>query len=309
MTTTQTPAPEATVTNITDAPSATPSTTPEAVADRAAQADAKAAVIRQGAAEAGIPTRATWKQHGNPLSGFEFWGTAVKQPELAKAKQVASVTVDSQGITLKAANGRAIPGGSFGSATKFWAIVPQDAPRKAAPERATREPAAKADPIVINAPKGGTQTVAPRKGEVAKAIKATGKSIAGLAREFGQNPAQLRRLSLDLVAKVDLVRAESIAAALGTTLDALFEAPVDKAKAAPKGNGTPKGTADPATVTKTTKTRGKSKTQKAEEARARRVEASQDAAEADEAKFGPQDSDLAAEAEAAQAGAEGSQAE
>jgi hypothetical protein len=95
-------------------------------------------------------------------------------------------------------------------------------------------PKPKAAPIKINAPKGGTQVVAPRKGAVAKAIKATGKSISALAREHGQNPSQLRRLSLDQVAKVDLPRAQSIAKALGAKLADLFDAPVGKAGAAPK---------------------------------------------------------------------------
>ena len=106
---------------------------------------------------------------------------------------------------------------------------------KAAPKAtAPKATAPKAAPIVISAPKGGTQTVSPKRGAVARAIKATGKSIQAIAREHGQNPSQLRRLSLDQVAKVDLVRAEAIAKALGKAVTDLFGAPEDKAKAAPK---------------------------------------------------------------------------
>ena len=75
-----------------------------------------------------VPVRATWKQHGNPLSGFEFFGTAVKEPN-AKGIKVAKVEVDKQGVTFKTRNGRVIDGAAFGSATKFWAVVPADAPR------------------------------------------------------------------------------------------------------------------------------------------------------------------------------------
>jgi hypothetical protein len=75
------------------------------------------------------PVRATWKQHGNPTGGFVFFGTAVKAPA-DKGVKVGKIDTDAQGITLKSANGRAIEGGAFGSATKFWAIVPADAPRK-----------------------------------------------------------------------------------------------------------------------------------------------------------------------------------
>lgn len=96
------------------------------------------------------------------------------------------------------------------------------------------EPKAKADPIVITAPKGGTQVVSPKKGAVARAIKATGLSIQAIARQHHQNPSQLRRLAADQVAKVDLVRAESIAQALGVKVGTLFGAPEAKATAAPK---------------------------------------------------------------------------
>ncbi len=85
---------------------------------------------------------------------------------------------------------------------------------------------------VITAPKGGTQTVAPRKGAIAKAIKASGSSLTAISRDHGLNPSQMRRLSLDQVAKVDLVRAQVIAQALGADLGKLFAAPVGKAKAA-----------------------------------------------------------------------------
>ena len=38
--------------------------------------------------------------------------------------------VTPQGVTLKTSAGRTIDGGAFGSATKFWALVPAEAPRK-----------------------------------------------------------------------------------------------------------------------------------------------------------------------------------
>jgi transposase-like protein len=88
--------------------------------------------------------------------------------------------------------------------------------------------------VEITAPKGGTQTVTPKKGAIAKAVKASGKSLMAISREHGLNPSQMRRLSLDTVAKVDLPRAEAIATALGKTVANLFGEPVDKAKAAPK---------------------------------------------------------------------------
>jgi hypothetical protein len=75
------------------------------------------------------PTRATWRQHGQPLSGWQFFGTAVKTPN-PKGIKVVKVEVDPQGVTLKTSAGRAIDGGRFGSATKFWALVPAEAPRK-----------------------------------------------------------------------------------------------------------------------------------------------------------------------------------
>jgi ribosomal protein L12E/L44/L45/RPP1/RPP2 len=185
-------------------------------------------------------TRATWKQHGNPTAGFEFYGTAVKAPA-AKGVKVAKVETDSQGITLKGGNGRPVKGGQFGTATKFWATVPAEAPRKAAPAKA---PAAPAKPIEITAPKGGDQTVAPRKGAIGNAISATGSNIMAISRENGLNPSQMRRLAADTVAKVDLARAEAIAAALGKSLGDLFEAPVAKASAkapaAPAPAETPK---------------------------------------------------------------------
>jgi hypothetical protein len=132
------------------------------------------------------------------------------------------------------------------------------------------EPRAKAGPIVITAAKGGDTTVAPKKGAIAKAIKDSGKSIMALSREHGLNPSQMRRLSLDTVAKVDTVRAELIAKALGKNLADLFAAPEVKAKAEA------------------------SKTQTAP------AETPADETPADEAE---------AEAEAAQAAAEGSQAD
>jgi hypothetical protein len=179
------------------------------------------------------PARATWKQHGNPLGGFEFFGTAVKAPA-AKGVQVAKIAVDEQGITLKSANGRQVKDGRFGTATKFWAVVPEDAKRFRAPgiPRPKAEPQPK---VEITAPKGGTQTVSPKKGAIAKAVKASGMTLMAISREHGLNPSQMRRLTLGQVSKVDLPRAEAIAQALGADLGTLFEAPVDKAKVNPAG--------------------------------------------------------------------------
>jgi hypothetical protein len=183
-------------------------------------------------------TRATWKQHGNPTGGFEFFGTQVKEPN-AKAIKVAKVVVDKQGITLKTASGRAVDGGAFGSATKFWAIVPADAPRQETAPKPPKGETTPAAPIEITAPKGGDQTVPPIKGAIAKAVAASGSNIMAISRKHGLNPAQMRRLANDQVAKVDLVRAEAIAKALGVKLADLFGEPTAKAKAAPKGNGSP----------------------------------------------------------------------
>jgi hypothetical protein len=99
----------------------------------------------------------------------------------------------------------------------------------------TETTSTRAAKIEITAPKGGTQTVAPRKGAIAKAITASGKSIMAISRDHGLNPSQLRRLAADQVAKVDLVRAEAIAQALGKPVSDLFGEAQDKAsrKAAP----------------------------------------------------------------------------
>ena len=123
--------------------------TPQDTQDTKAQAEAQAALVqaqdevlatvtpingKQGQAQEGQPhqaTRATWRQHGNPLAGWEFFGTAVKTAE-AKGAKVAKVEVDPQGITLLARGGKLIQ--RFGSATKFWAVVPAEATRQQAPE-------------------------------------------------------------------------------------------------------------------------------------------------------------------------------
>jgi hypothetical protein len=184
------------------------------------------------------PTRATWKQHGNPTGGFQFFGTTVKEPN-AKGIKVVKVETDPQGVTLKTSAGRVIDGGRFGNATKFWAVVPAEAPRQETAPKPPKADSTPAAPVVITAPKGGTQTVPPIKGAIAKAIKDSGSNILAISRKHGLNPAQMRRLSLDTVAKVDLVRAEAIAKALGKNLADLFGEATDKAKAAPKGNGSP----------------------------------------------------------------------
>ena len=57
-----------------------------------------------------------------------------------------------------------------------------------APQATT--PRAKAEPVKITAAKGGDTTVAPKKGAIAKAIKASGKPIMAISREFGLNPSQ-----------------------------------------------------------------------------------------------------------------------
>jgi hypothetical protein len=92
-------------------------------------ADQEAQVAAEQALTGPQPTRATWRQHGQPLSGWQFFGTAVKTPN-PKGIKVVKVEVDPQGVTLKTSAGRAIDGGRFGSATKFWALVPAEAPRK-----------------------------------------------------------------------------------------------------------------------------------------------------------------------------------
>ena len=123
----QAPAPEDM--ELAEAPS------PQQVTDLAEEDPARAAEVQAAAAAVGIPTRATWKQHGNPTSGWLFFGTAVKTPASVGIK-VAKVEVDPQGITLMS-RGRgyqAIEGGRFGSATKFWAVVPAEATRQAPAE-------------------------------------------------------------------------------------------------------------------------------------------------------------------------------
>jgi hypothetical protein len=86
------------------------------------------------------PVRATWKQHGNPLKGWLFFGSQVKAPN-PKGIKVMKVEVDQQGITLVTSAGRKIDGGAFGTATKFWAIVPADATKQEpTPSTSSREP-------------------------------------------------------------------------------------------------------------------------------------------------------------------------
>jgi hypothetical protein len=232
-----------------------------------------------------VPVRGTWKQHGNPTA-LEFFGTAVKAPA-DKGVVVHKIVTDPQGITLKARNGRTVEGGAFGVATKFWAIVPAEAiPAKPA----KGDKAAPAAPVEITAPKGGDQTVAPIKGAVAKAIAATGKSIMAISRDNGLNPSQMRRLSLDTVAKVDLPRAEAIAKALGVKVTDLFGAPVAKAAVkAPAGTETGTTPARPGR-------KGKSRTDRAAEL-----------AEQDGAKAAEGDQAAKAEADEAAKAAEGTQ--
>ena len=92
----------------------------------------------QPQAEAGPqPSRATWRQHGNPLSGWQFFLTSVKAPN-PKGIKVVKVVVDPQGVTLRTSAGRAIDGGPFCSATKFWALVPADATLKVEEPKAPR---------------------------------------------------------------------------------------------------------------------------------------------------------------------------
>ena len=198
----------------------------------------------EGATVTPMPTRATWSQHGKPTKGFKFYGTEVKTPA-TKGQAVTKVEADSKTVVLSGRGGELA---SFGVATKFWAIVPEDAPRMPAPEpKAPKTPAEKLAPVVITAAKGGDTTVAPKKGAIAKAIKASGKSIMAISREHGLNPSQMRRLSLDSVAKVDTVRAELIAKALGVKLADLFDAPATKAKAEPKAPKQTATTGEPAT--------------------------------------------------------------
>jgi len=83
----------------------------------------------QGNVTSLTPVRATWKQHGNPVKGWLFFGSQVKAPN-PKGIKVMKVEVNPQGITLVTSAGRKIDGGAFGVATKFWAIVPADATRQ-----------------------------------------------------------------------------------------------------------------------------------------------------------------------------------
>jgi lambda repressor-like predicted transcriptional regulator len=199
--------------------------------------------------------------------------------------------IEDNTVKLKARNGRVLEGGAFGVATKFWAVVPEEA-KQPEPVREPKTPTVKLAPVVITAAKGGDTTVPPIKGAIAKAIKATGKSIMAISREHGLNPSQMRRLSLDAVAKVDTVRAEQIAKALGVEVTDLFGEAAAKAKAAPKN--------PPATTGSSTRRGGgKSKATKAAEQTAK-DQAAREAAEADQAK---------AEADQAGQAAEGSQAE
>ena len=110
--------------------------------------------------------RATWKQHGNPTSGFTFYGTATKLPAETGA-EVAKVVTDAKGITLKGGNGRALKGGAFGNATKFWALVPEDAPR--------------------------AETAAPAEVDPAKAQAAADRQAAADARKTEREAAKLAR--------------------------------------------------------------------------------------------------------------------
>jgi hypothetical protein len=121
--------------------------------------------------------RATWKQHGNPTSGFTFYGTAAKLPA-ETGVEVAKVVTDKQGITLKGANGRALKGGAFGSATKFWALVPEDAPRaETAP--------AEVDPAKAQADADRKAAAAARTAEreAAKAARQAERDAKAAARE------------------------------------------------------------------------------------------------------------------------------
>jgi transposase-like protein len=113
--------------------------------------------------------------------------------------------------------------------------------------------ATRATKAEITAPKGGTQTVAPKKGAIARAVKASGKTLNAISREHGLNPSQMRRLALDQVAKVDLVRAEAIAKALGKELSDLFGEASDKAKAKPAAPKPATTTAPKATGKATTR--------------------------------------------------------
>jgi len=86
--------------------------------------------------------RATWKGHGNPQR-FIFLGAGELPVPEAEGVQITKVNADRTGLTLKRGNGRAAKGGSFGVATKFWAMhreaLPPAAPA-AAPRRAAAVP-------------------------------------------------------------------------------------------------------------------------------------------------------------------------
>lgn len=143
----------------------------------------------------------------------------------AAATQAAATVTPITDAPKAAATRRSRASRAADKATTRKAAAPKAAPKPKA------EPAGK---VVITAAKGGDQTVSPRKGAIAKAIKASGSTIMAISRAHGLNPSQMRRLTLDQVAKVDLPRAEAIAAALGKPLADLFGEASDKAKAAPK---------------------------------------------------------------------------
>lgn len=97
--------------------------------------------------------RATWKQHGSPAA-FVFYGTAIKAPAPAGVT-VTEVETDKQGVTLKAANDEPVEGGRFGFATKFWAVVADDAKGEAAkPARTPAERVARATTDAGDVPAG-----------------------------------------------------------------------------------------------------------------------------------------------------------
>jgi hypothetical protein len=191
-------------------------------------------------------TRATWSQHGKPTKGFEFWGTAVKGAD-AKPFKVSKVTADAGKITIHNGGGRVVA--EFAPTTKFWAVVPADAPRVAAPAKVERAPRAEVVPLVISAPSKSDAWVKPIDGAVKSAVDALvarGGSVMGMCRQHGQNPSQIRRLMADSVAKVDALRAASIADALGVKLDTLFSAGSAKGAkpSAPSADASAKPSAD-----------------------------------------------------------------
>ena len=123
--------------------------------------DDLAKLVGQLEDEAGIkPTRATWKGHGNPQA-FIWLGWAAKPiTSEDEASEVTKVTSDRQGLTYFGPEGNQVA--RLGNATKFWAMVPEQA-----------QPESDLDKALSGKPvKAGTDKVASAERQAAKAAAA-----------------------------------------------------------------------------------------------------------------------------------------